>query len=182
MATPVKSHTAFVERRPKALREEYVEYQGGRLRYLVGGDGPPLVLCHGFLGSAENFEEWFTALLPRRRLVIPDLPGCGASMPLAGPHTADALACAVAALVDDLCIERFDLGGLCLGGSVAQSLLRQRGTAVDRLIVHTPLLAPHLVRRRFRAQVALATAPGVFALSAWLARQRVVSDLYKRFI
>ena len=32
------------------------------LRYLIGGSGPPLLLCHGFMGSAENFETWFDEL------------------------------------------------------------------------------------------------------------------------
>jgi len=61
------------------LEERFVSHLGGRVRYLIGGDGPPLVLCHGFLGSAENFETWFDELTRIRTLVIPDLPGCGAS-------------------------------------------------------------------------------------------------------
>ena len=55
-----------------------------RLRYLIGGGGPPLLLCHGWLGSAENFETWFEGVGRRRTLVIPDLPACGDSAPLPG--------------------------------------------------------------------------------------------------
>lgn len=164
------------------LEERVVIQEGRRLRFLTGGDGPPLVLCHGFMGSAENFAGWFPALLPIRRLVVPDLPGFGASDPLPGPHTADALADAVAALCDRLGVERFDLAGLCLGGSVAQGLLVRRPASIRRLVVHTPLLAPHIVRRRFRLQVSLATTVGLYGLAVWLSRQRVVSDVYKRFV
>ena len=67
------------------MQEAILELPGRRLRYLIGGDGPPLVLCHGFLGSAENFETWFEELSARRTLVVPDLPGCGASSPVPVP-------------------------------------------------------------------------------------------------
>ena len=168
-----------------ALEERFLDGPSGRLRYLRGGEGPALVLCHGFLGSAENFAEWFGPLLPIRSLVVPDLPGCGASPPRVGPHTAAALAAAVDPLLVELGLDgdrSFDLAGLCLGGGVACALLARRPGRVDRLVLHTPLLAPALVRRRFHAQVAVMTAPGVYPAISWLSRRRIVSDLYKRFL
>ncbi len=165
------------------LDERFISHQGARVRYLIGGSGPPLVLCHGFLGSAENFETWFDALTPVRTLVIPDLPGCGASAPLAGKrHTAGRLAGAVGAVCRDAGVEHFDVGGLCLGASVAMALLQERPDAVERIVLHTPLLAPALVRRRFHAQVKGFMAPGIFPAISWLSRRRVVSDLYKRLM
>ncbi len=59
--------------------------RGGRVRYLVGGTGPPLVLVHGLGGSAANWCELAPALAAKRRLLIPDLPGHDGS---------DALPCA----------------------------------------------------------------------------------------
>ena len=165
------------------LDERFTSHQGGRVRYLVGGSGPPLVLCHGFLGSAENFETWFDELGRVRTLVIPDLPGCGASARLReGRHTPARLAGAVDTVCRDAGVERFDVGGLCLGASVAMALLQQRPTAVERLVLHTPLLAPALVRRRFHVQVRAFMAPGVFPAISWLSRRRLVSDLYKRLM
>ena len=61
-------------------------------------------------------------------------------------------------------------------------MLKRRPGAVERLILHTPLLAPPLVRRRFHMQIRAFMAPGVFPTIAWLSRQRVVSDLYKRLL
>lgn len=165
-----------------SLDERSVAYGGGRLRYLFGGEGPPLVLCHGFLGSAENFVTWFPELTRIRTLVVPDLPGCGLSTPLRERHTAEHLAGAVLAACDDAGVAAFDLGGLCLGGSVAMAVLGSRPASVRRLLLHTPLLAPALVRRRFHLQVEGMTAPGVFRAVAWLSRRRVVSDLYKRLV
>ncbi len=107
------------------LEERFITHAGATVRYLTGGDGPPLVLCHGFLGSAENFETWFDELVRIRTLVIPDLPGCGSSSPLHQTrHTAGALAAAVEAVCADAGVERYDLGGLCLGASVAMAMVR----------------------------------------------------------
>ncbi len=92
--------------------------------------------------------------------MIPDLPGFGESSPLPGRHTSAAIAEAVEPLLDHLGLERFDLGGLCLGSPVACALARRRPGRVGRLLLHTPLLAPELVRRRFHVQVAAMTAPG----------------------
>lgn len=152
------------------------------MRYVTMGDGEPLVLCHGFIGSAENFDTWYEALARRRTLVIPDLPGFGSSDPLRGAHTAEALADAVEPLLEALGVERFDLGGLCLGASPALVLAERFGDRVGKLILHTPLLDPSLVRRRFHLQAGAMTAPAVFSGILWLSRRRVVSDLYKRLM
>jgi pimeloyl-ACP methyl ester carboxylesterase len=165
------------------LQERSVSHRGGTVRYLTGGQGPPLVLCHGFLGSAENFEAWFDDLARIRTLVVPDLPGCGASAPLHdAEHTTGELAAAVDAVCRDAKVDSFDLAGLCLGASVAMSLLERRPTDVRRLVLHTPLLAPALVRRRFHLQVRGFMSPGIFPAITWLSRQRVVSNLYKRLL
>lgn len=167
------------------MTEHVAEHDGRSLRYLVLGSGEPLVLFHGFLGSAENFETWFDALAQRRTLVIPDLPGFGSSDPLPErAHIAESMAAAVEPLLRDLGIggRRFDVGGLCLGASPALVLARRHEGRVGRLILHTPLLDPSLVRRRFHLQAGAMTAPGVFNGILWLSRRRVVSDLYKRLM
>ena len=163
--------------------EDHTVFHGSRrVRYLTMGRGEPLLLCHGFLGSAENFESWYAALAERRTLVIPDLPGFGSSDPLHTEHSAEAMADAVEPLLEQLDIDRFDLGGLCLGASPALVLAARHRDRVGRLILHTPLLDPSLVRRRFHLQAGAMTAPGVFNGILWLSRRRVVSDLYKRLM
>ena len=162
------------------LEERVLRHEHGQVRYLIGGSGPPMLLCHGFIGSAENFDDWLPALLPRRTVVIPDLPGFGKSSPLRGRHTAAALARAVLAAADHAGIERYDVGGLCLGSSVAMAVQRRRPDAAERVVLHTPLLNPGLVRWRFHAQVRIMTAAGVWPAIVWLGHQRIVSDMYKR--
>jgi pimeloyl-ACP methyl ester carboxylesterase len=167
----------------RGLSERVTAHQGRRLRYLIGGHGPPMLLCHGFIGSAENFHTWFDELMVRRTLVVPDLPGFGDSMPFATrAHGALTLAEAAIAVADDAGAHEYDLAGLCLGAGVALAVQRLRPHASRRLVLHTPLLAPHIIRKRFHLQVRVMTAPGVYPAIVWLSRRRVVSDLYKRLL
>ncbi len=164
------------------LDERFTTHEGKRLRYLTGGSGPPLLLCHGFIGSAENFSDWFEVLLQRRTIIAPDLPGFGRSAPLEGGHTAPALARAALAAAGDAGVDQFDVAGLCLGTPVALAVQRARPQATGRLILHTPLVAPWLIRRAFHIQVGFMLAPVVYPGIVWLAHQRTTSDLYKRLM
>lgn len=162
--------------------EHLVDGPHGPVRYVEAGSGPVLVLCHGFIGSAENFESWVPVLSRRRRLIIPDLPGFGGSAPLPGRHTSRAMAAEVRWLVDSLGIGGFEAGGLCLGAAVALELTAGDPARVSRLLLHTPLLAPALVTRHFRLQALAATTPGVFTTIATVGRSRRVADLYRRLV
>jgi pimeloyl-ACP methyl ester carboxylesterase len=161
-----------------SLEERFLE-RPRRLRYLIGGSGPPMVLCHGFIGSAENFDAWAPELSRRRTLVIPDLPGCGASAPLPGRHTTSAMARALRPLIESLSLDRFDLAGLCLGSSVAFELLATWPERVGRLVLHTPLIDPAVVRRRQHLLAMVLLSPALYPLITDLGRRRWVSDLYK---
>jgi len=164
------------------LEERFTTHEGRPLRYLIGGSGPAMLLCHGFIGAAENFDDWFPELLPRRTVIVPDLPGFGKSAPLRARHDGMSLACATLAAADDAGVDRYDVAGLCLGSCVALAVQRLRPNAVDRVLLHTPLLAPHLVRRRHHAQIAIMLAPLVYPGIVWLGHQRWVSDVYKRIM
>jgi pimeloyl-ACP methyl ester carboxylesterase len=164
------------------MEERFTTVRGQRLRYLVGGRGKPLVLCHGFLSSAEEFGGRFSELGAYRTLIIPDLPGNGASPALPGRHTSGAMADLLFDLLTELEIDKFDVGGLCLGATVACALAKRAGDRAERLVLHTPLLSPDLMRRRYRDQVRLLSRRPMWDGVVWLSRQRWVSDLYKRFV
>src|SRR2546422_9256974 len=71
------------------LEERFAEIKGVRMRYFVGGEGPPLILVHGLGGAAANWTELVPLLVRRHRLLVPDLPGHGGSTALpagAGPE------------------------------------------------------------------------------------------------
>ena len=49
------------------LVERFAEVRATRLRYLVGGEGDPLVLVHGLGGAAANWLALAPLLLPSCR-------------------------------------------------------------------------------------------------------------------
>ncbi len=165
-----------------AMGELHINDGGTTIRCLTIGEGRPLLLCHGFLSSGEEFGGRFSDLATYRRLIIPDLPGNGESAPLAGRHTVEAMATALESLLNHLDIDEFDVAGLCLGASVACALVERCGERVGRLVLHTPLLAPALIRRFYREQVRVLTLPPLWQIVVALSRNRVVSDLYKRYV
>lgn len=54
-------------------------HAGARVRYLVAGDGPPLVLVHGLGGTIDNWRLVAPELARDHRVIVPDLPGHGGS-------------------------------------------------------------------------------------------------------
>jgi pimeloyl-ACP methyl ester carboxylesterase len=111
------------------LEERLYERRGALIRTFEGGEGPPLLLVHGFGGAAWNFSE-LAPLLHGRRLIIPDLPGHGASSPLPAPSLtgfADVLAGILEAPVDVL--------GHSMGGVVALRLAERHPSLVRTLVL-----------------------------------------------
>jgi pimeloyl-ACP methyl ester carboxylesterase len=99
-----------------------------------------------------------------------------------GGHTAAALARAALVAAAHAGADQFDVAGLCLGTPVALAVQRARPQATGRVILHTPLVAPWLVRRAFHIQVGFMLAPVVYPGIVWLAHQRTTSDIYKRLM
>lgn len=59
--------------------EHRVAVDDHQWRYVETGEGPPLVLLHGFTGSKENWLPVMRALGRHHRVIAPDLPGWGES-------------------------------------------------------------------------------------------------------
>src|SRR5205823_3723741 len=117
------------------LEERWLEARGGRIRYFVAGDGPPLALVHGLGGSATNWCELAPLLATRHRLVIPDLPGHGGSDPLAAASGLQPYADRVAAVLDREGISRAPVVGHSLGGLVVLRLALRRPELVSAVVL-----------------------------------------------
>jgi len=115
------------------FEEQHHERRGARIRLFAAGEGPPLLLVHGFGGAAWNFEE-LAPPLPGRRLLIPALPGHGGSAPLPAPSLAG-FADVLGGLLDAEGIEQADVFGHSLGGVVALRLAARRPERVRRLVL-----------------------------------------------
>ncbi|HEY8844221.1 MAG TPA: hypothetical protein VIM23_09995, partial [Gaiellaceae bacterium] len=59
--------------KPPGFEERFAEVRGSRLRYLVCGEGEPLMLVHGLGGAASNWFALAPLLVPGRRVIVPEL-------------------------------------------------------------------------------------------------------------
>jgi pimeloyl-ACP methyl ester carboxylesterase len=122
-----------------------------RLNFHAQGEGVPLIILHGFLGSMDNWRAMSRRLAAHFRVYCLDLRNHGAS-----PHSS---IMNYAAMADDVHeffinqnIDRANLLGHSMGGKVAMQFTADNPQAVTKLIVvdiapkkypptHMPLLA-----------------------------------------
>jgi pimeloyl-ACP methyl ester carboxylesterase len=122
--------------RPDASR---AAVSGGELSYVDEGDGPPVVLLHGFPTSSHLWRDLVPVIAPRFRAIAPDLLGYGDSSKPEDPGamTITAQAGYVRELLDDLGVREFAVVGHDIGGGVAQLLALDGG--VDALVLLDPV-------------------------------------------
>lgn len=114
----------------------------------LGGDGPPVVLIHGFGADRFGWAANAHALMPTRRVLAVDLPGHGAAGNDVGDGRPESLAAAVAPLLAGL--GPVPLIGHSLGGAVALHLAQSMGQGPLILIAPatlTPFALPEFLTR-----------------------------------
>ncbi|AMD01180.1 alpha/beta fold hydrolase [Halomonas chromatireducens] len=105
------------------------------INYLdTGGEGTPLFVVHGLLGSADNWRSHVKQWQEYRRVVSVDLRNHGRSPHVQG-MSYTAMAQDLLALMDRLNIERAHLLGHSMGGKVVITLARLAPQRVASLIV-----------------------------------------------
>ncbi|MFD1355525.1 alpha/beta fold hydrolase [Methylorubrum suomiense] len=142
------------------IRHETVMANGVRLHVARTGEGPPLVLLHGWPEFWLTWEPVMARLADRFSLIAPDLRGFGASeKPDPGPsdqagpevHAADILS-----LLDGLGIERTGLVGHDVGAYVGQALGRRAPERLTGLFFFDcpyPGIGPRLAQPEMLAEI-----------------------------
>jgi pimeloyl-ACP methyl ester carboxylesterase len=95
-----------------------------------GGDGPPVILAHGYLMDHEMFAPQVAALAPQYRVITWDERGFGLTEYDGEPFTYWDSANDCLGLLDHLGIDRAVVGGMSQGGFVS---LRAALTAPERV-------------------------------------------------
>lgn len=112
-----------------------VETGGATVDFAVAGEGPAVLLIHGTGGDAAGtWAAVAPALAERRTVVLPDLPGSGASVDDGGPLELAALAAQVVAVADAAGAESYSLVGFSLGAAVAAAAAAADPEGVDALV------------------------------------------------
>ncbi|HJY71703.1 MAG TPA: alpha/beta hydrolase, partial [Streptosporangiaceae bacterium] len=123
---------------PSDLREGYAEVGDVRLHYVEAGEGPLIVLLHGF---PEFWYGWRQQIKPLAaagfRVVAPDTRGYNLSSKPDGVAAYDVnlLAADIRDLIHERGAETAMLAGHDWGGSIAWALAMNHPEVVDRLAI-----------------------------------------------
>ena len=114
-----------------------LDRDGVKIHYEVHGDGPPLILTHGYSSTSAMWREQIALLSKRHRLILWDMRGHGQSDYPEDPNAySEALTVAdIAALLDAVGAQRAIVGGLSLGGYMSLAFYRAHPERVRALLI-----------------------------------------------
>jgi haloacetate dehalogenase len=116
----------------------WIDTSAGKLFVRAGGNGPPLMLLHGYAQTNVMWHKVAEELAQRFTLVIPDLPGYGwSAAPRAAadhaPYTKRAMAAAMIDVMSSFGYAQFNLAGHDRGGRVGYRLALDHPGRLARL-------------------------------------------------
>jgi pimeloyl-ACP methyl ester carboxylesterase len=103
---------------------------------LEGGEGPPVVLLHGPMANATHWMGIIPGLVTTHRVIVPDLPGHGASA-VTGEGRIDSgrILAWLDGLIEQCCKTPPALVGQLLGGAIAAGYASERAHQICRLVL-----------------------------------------------
>lgn len=121
------------------VEDVFVQVNGMRVHLQRSGDGPPLLLLHGIVGSAQNWQPNISFLSQHATVYAIDLLNMGESERVAGLDAGlEATADGLAGLLDALGLPEADVAGHSHGGAVAMMLAARHPDRVGKLILFAP--------------------------------------------
>src|SRR5438876_1911984 len=115
---------------PKAIASHTTKIDGVKLHYLTAGQGPPLILLHGYAETSRMWRPIMPLLAERFTVIAPDLPGIGDSaIPQKGLDMKSA-AVSIHALARSLGVQQAEVVGHDIGLMVAYAYAAQFPTEV----------------------------------------------------
>src|SRR5437867_2982862 len=116
----------------------YIEVTGARLRYIVAGRGPALVLLHTLRTQLDMFQRVLPQLAQRFRVYALDYPGHGYSDIPKAEYSSELFVTVVARFLDQLDIRDAVIVGESIGGSIALLLAARHNPRVRAVVAINP--------------------------------------------
>lgn len=137
------------------MRRSTVRANGIRMNVWTGGEGPTLVLLHGYPQTGQMWHKVSPTLMKRFNLIIPDLRGYGDSEKARSGFDKKTMAKDIACLASELGHETFFLMGHDRGARVAHRLALDFPERVEKLIV-LDIVPTHTIFSRTGRELAAA--------------------------
>lgn len=126
---------AAVEPFPPSFQARTIQSGDATLHVMVGGQGPAVVLLHGFGDTGAMWSPLAARLAAQHTVVVPDLRGMGLSSHPAGGYDKWTQAGDIRAVLDKLGINRAAAVGHDIGTMVAFAYAARYPDKTERLVV-----------------------------------------------
>ena len=131
---------------------KFVKVNGMSMYYETYGEGPPLLLLHGFKGSSQLWKPFIGELSKYYRLIVPDLRGHGRTRNPTKIFTHQLAASDVQAFLDQIRIRRCRAIGLSSGGIILLHIATKRPDRIEAMVLvsaatHFPEQAREIMRK-----------------------------------
>lgn len=129
------STTANAQTTDKAIASRTAEVKGLKLHYLTAGQGPTLILLHGYAETSLMWKPIIPLLAERFTVIAPDLPGIGDSAIPAQGLDMKSAAISIHDLAKSLGVQKAEVVGHDIGLMVAYAYAAQFPTEVTKLVL-----------------------------------------------
>jgi pimeloyl-ACP methyl ester carboxylesterase len=120
---------------PANFRTQDIQTDGATIHVRVGGQGPAVVLLHGFGDTGDMWAPMAAALARDHRVVVPDLRGMGLSSHPADGYDKRTQAADIRSVLTQLGIDHVAVVGHDIGATVAYAYAARYRDKTDRLVV-----------------------------------------------
>ena len=101
------------------------------------GEGFPLVLVHGFLGSSAMWKPQIDFFKDNFRVITPDLPGYGKSNKAKSHNSIQSISNLLLDCLREKKIDKFHLLGHSMGGMIVQDMAKKSGEKISKLVCYS---------------------------------------------
>ncbi len=120
---------------PSSFHTQEIKTNGTTLHVRIGGQGPAVVMLHGFGDTGDMWAPAAAALVKTHMVVVPDLRGMGLSAHPDQGYTKKNQAADIAGVMDALKIASADLVTHDIGNMVGYALAAQYPTRITKWVV-----------------------------------------------
>jgi pimeloyl-ACP methyl ester carboxylesterase len=132
-------------------------FANGEIQYKIQGQGPAIVLLHGFMENARIWRTFLPKLTSKFTVIRVNLPGHGKSSVFSETHTMDFMASAVNAVLEAEKIQKCMIVGHSMGGYVALALAEQFPEKVNGMVLFSSIsFADNAERKKDRERASKA--------------------------
>jgi len=139
-----KETCTYEEAIERFAKGKFVIVDGKKVHYVEAGNGPPIILIHGFLYHSVMWKKNIDALAEKFKVYAIDLWGWGYSERLKEKeYSFERYGKQIVGFMDALNIKKATLAGQSMGGGISVYVAAHYPERVDRLILVDPAVIPY---------------------------------------